>query len=98
MATRKGSILNKISLGFMHVAENSAKGLRSWGERCWVYVSIYENTPKTLHIFSLKVAANYLVFQGRLKLELALQALTYIEENNRTSRPIWNYSTGTLTS
>ena len=29
---------------------------------------------------------------------LTLQALIYIEENDRTSRPIWNYTPGTLTS
>ena len=28
----------------------------------------------------------------------ALQALTYIEGNDQTGRPIWNYATGTLTS
>ena len=29
---------------------------------------------------------------------LTLQSLTYIEGNNQTSGPIWNYATGTLTS
>ena len=29
---------------------------------------------------------------------LTLQALTYIEGNNRTGRPIWTYATGTLAS
>ena len=29
---------------------------------------------------------------------LTLQALAYIEGNDRTSGPIWNYATGNLTS
>ena len=29
---------------------------------------------------------------------LTLQALAYIEGNNWTGKPIWNYATGTLTS
>ena len=29
---------------------------------------------------------------------LTLQAQTYIEGNDRTGMPIWNYATGTLTS
>ena len=29
---------------------------------------------------------------------LTLQALAYIEGNNQTGGPIWNYTTGTLTS
>ena len=29
---------------------------------------------------------------------LTLQALVYIEGNNQIGRPIWNYTTGTLTS
>ena len=29
---------------------------------------------------------------------LTLQALAYIERNDRTGGPIWNYATGTLTS
>ena len=29
---------------------------------------------------------------------LTLQALTYIEGNGQTGRPVWNYATGALTS
>ena len=36
---------------FMHFAGNSAEGLGSSREHCWVYAAIYENTPKkSLHI------------------------------------------------
>ena len=47
---------------------NSAEGLRSRRERCWGYVSTYENTPKSYHISPLIVAAT-LVVQGRAQLE-----------------------------
>ena len=33
---------------FTHFAGNSAEGLGSRRERCWGYVSVYENTPKKL--------------------------------------------------
>ena len=29
---------------------------------------------------------------------LTIQSLMYIEGNNQTKKPIWNYATGTLTS
>ena len=47
---------------------NSAEGLRARRERCWGYVSTYENTPKSYHISPLIVAAT-LVVQGRAQLE-----------------------------
>ena len=37
--------------------ENSADGLGSRRESCWGYVYIDEDTPKSCHIFPLKVAA-----------------------------------------
>ena len=53
----------------------------------------------------------YLVVQGRAQLEhsnhsygqcqgymLTLQALAYVEGNDPTDGPIWNYATGTLIS
>ena len=66
--------------------------------------------PKNCCIFPLKVATNLLsgtrkgttgVQQshsyGRCQgFMLTLQALAYIEGNNRTSSPIWNYATGTF--
>ena len=70
-------------------------------QHCGSYiVSVFENIPKNLLV------------QGRVQLEhishimigveatyiLRLQPLTYIEGNNQTSSPIWNYVTGNLTS
>ena len=72
------------------------------GERCWFYVSIYENAPKICCIFPLKVATTLLsgsekgttgVWQSHSYSWCrgympTLQALAYIEGYNGTSRPI----------
>ena len=39
---------------------NSVEGLRFRRERCWGYISTYENTPKSYHISPVIVAATLL--------------------------------------
>ena len=96
----------------MHFARNSSEALGSRRERCRGYVSIYKNIPKKFLHLSPKSCGNFtqwfkeghswsiVVTQLRLvsRLHVTLQALMYTEGNDRTSRPIWNYATGTLTS
>ena len=49
----------------MHSVGNSAEGLGSGRERCWGYVSIFENTLKICCISPLKLAANLLGGSGK---------------------------------
>ena len=79
------------------------------GERCWCYISMRMH-QKNCRIFPLKVFTTLLsgsrkgtsgVQQshsyGRCQgFMLTLQALAYIEGNDQTTSPIWNYVTGTL--
>ena len=58
-------ILGISSREFMHYVGNSAEGRGSRGERCWGFVSVFENTPKSCHISPLKVAANLLSGSGK---------------------------------
>ena len=57
------------------------------GERCWCYVSIYENAPQKLPHLPVKSCHNFTQWFK-----------AYIEGNDRNSGPIWNYAAGTLTS
>ena len=52
-------ILGISSREFMHFAGNSAEGLGSRRECCWDYVSVFENTPKTLLHLSPKSCHNF---------------------------------------
>ena len=47
-------ILGVSSREFTHFAGNSAEGLGSRIERCWDYVSVFDNTPKKFLIFPLR--------------------------------------------
>ena len=58
-------ILGISSREFTHFAGNSAEGLGSRRERCWDYVSVFENTLKKCYIFPLKVAATLLSGSGK---------------------------------
>ena len=52
-------ILRISSREFTHFAGNSEEGLGSRRDRCWGYVSIFENTPKKLLHLSLKICRNF---------------------------------------
>ena len=58
-------ILEISSREFTHFVGNSGEGLGSGRERCWGYVSIFENTPKSCCISPLKVAATLLSGSGK---------------------------------
>ena len=45
---------------FTHFAGNSAEGLGSRRERCWGYISVYENIPKKLLHLSPKSCHNFI--------------------------------------
>ena len=47
-------ILGISSREFTHFAGNSAEGLGSRIERCWHYVSVFDNTPRKLLIIPLR--------------------------------------------
>ena len=64
-------ILGISSREFMHSVGNSAEGVGSGRECCWGYVSIFENTPKSCCISSLKVAATLLSGSGKCSWELS---------------------------
>ena len=60
----RGCLLN-FPAKYVNLPENSAESLGSRTERCWGYVSIYENTPKKLPQlfgFGLFVLSVYLLF------------------------------------
>ena len=61
-------ILGISSREFMHFTGNSAEGLGSRRERCWDYVSVFENTPKKLLHLCPKSCRNFLV-KERVQLE-----------------------------
>ena len=65
-----------------------------------IYLSEYTGKANLKSIFNLKVAATLMSgsSHGVPSYMLELQALTYIEGNDRTGRSIWIYATGTLTS
>ena len=50
---------------FTHSVGNLAEVFRSGRECCWHYISIFENTPKSYRISSLKVAATLLSGSGK---------------------------------
>ena len=58
-------ILGISSREFTHSVGNSAEGLGSGRERCWDYVSIFDNTPKSCHISPLEFAATLLCGSGK---------------------------------
>ena len=58
-------ILGISSREFTHSVGNSADGLGSGRERCWGYVAIFENTPKSCRISAIKVAATLLSGSGK---------------------------------
>ena len=58
-------ILGISSREFTYSVGNSAEGLRSGREPCWVYVSIFENTPKSCCISPLKVDTTLLSGSGK---------------------------------
>ena len=58
-------ILGISSREFTHSVGNSVEGIESGRERCWGYVSIFENTPKSCSISPLKVAATLLSGSGK---------------------------------
>ena len=58
-------ILGISSREFTHYVGNSAEGLGSRRERCWGYVSIFENTFKSCRISPLKVATTLLSGSGK---------------------------------
>ena len=58
-------ILALSSKEFTHSVGNSAEGLGSRKGRCWGYVSIFEETLKSCHIFPLKGAATLLSGSGK---------------------------------
>ena len=58
-------ILGISSREFTHSVGNSADGLGSGRERCWGYVAIFENTPKSCPISAIKVAATLLSGSGK---------------------------------
>ena len=58
-------ILGISSREFTHYIGNSAEGRGSTRERCWGFVSIFENIPKSCRIFPLKVATNLLSGSGK---------------------------------
>ena len=75
------------------------------GESAAGVTSTYENAPKKLPHFlylMVKEGRSWSIVGTQLRpvlrLMLTLQALMYIEGNNQTSRPIWKYATGALTS
>ena len=75
MTTQKAKTKRKSAMNFRSLCilpENSAEGLRSRGEHCWGYVSMYENIPKKITTSSpLKLPQLYFVAQGRAQLELS---------------------------
>ena len=52
-------ILGISSREFTHFAQISAEGLGSRRERCWDYVSVFENMPKILLHLSPKSCHNF---------------------------------------
>ena len=52
-------ILGISSREFTHFAGNSAEGLGFRRERCWDYVSVFENMPKMLLHISPKSCRNF---------------------------------------
>ena len=52
-------ILGISSREFKHFAGNSAEGLWSRRERCWDYLSVFENTPIKLPDLSTKSCRNF---------------------------------------
>ena len=62
-------ILGISSREFMHSVGNSAEDRRYGIERCWAYISIFENTPKVAASLPKKLTRLYLVVQGKAQLE-----------------------------
>ena len=58
-------ILGISSREFTHSVGNSAEVFRSGRERCWHYISFFENTPKSCRISPLKVVATLLSGSGK---------------------------------
>ena len=58
-------ILGTSSRQFTHSGGNSAEGLRPGRERCWGYIFIFGNTPKSCRISPLKVAMTLLSGSGK---------------------------------
>ena len=58
-------ILGISSREFMHSVGNSVEGFGSRKECYWGFVSIFENTPKSCRISSLKVARTLLSGSGK---------------------------------
>ena len=101
----------KISQGSQGPHLGNLRCLGSRRECCWGYVSTFENTPKKWLHLSPKSCRNFTQwFRERcswsievtqLRLVLRLHAsnsnpdVYYIEGNDHTGRPIWNYATGT---
>ena len=100
-------------LGNLHIFLEIQQRVSGPGEKSagGTYLSMRIH-PKICCIFPLKVATTLLSGSRKSTIGaqlshseghcqgcmLALQALMYIEGNDQTRRPIWNYATGTLAS